>query len=65
MTLLILGIALWILGHWFKRLAPAQRARLGDPGKGIAALIIVVIWIWRLRLMRRMQREAVVDQPRL
>ncbi len=41
MTLLIMGIALWILGHWFKRLAPVQRARLGDPGKGIAALIIV------------------------
>ncbi len=31
----------------------------------VAALIIVVIWIWRLRLMRRMHREAVADQPRL
>ncbi len=31
----------------------------------IAALIIVVIWIWRLRLMRRLHREAVADQPRL
>ncbi len=31
----------------------------------VAAMIIVVIWIWRLRLMRRMHREAVANQPRL
>lgn len=39
----------------------------------IAALMIVVIWVWRLRLMRRMHRQAVRqtaaasdrDQPRL
>lgn len=41
MTLLILGLALWWAAHLFKRLAPAPRARLGDPGKGIVALMIV------------------------
>lgn len=41
MTLLILGLALWVLAHWFKRLAPDARAKLGDPGKGVVALLVV------------------------
>ncbi|WP_348541475.1 NnrU family protein [Sulfitobacter albidus] len=41
MTLLILGLILWIAAHYFKRLAPDARARLGDPGKGIIAVLIV------------------------
>jgi len=41
MTLLILGVALWWAAHLFKRLAPGPRAKLGDPGKGLAALLIV------------------------
>ena len=31
---LILGLALWCGGHFFKRLAPDARARMGDAGKG-------------------------------
>ena len=42
MTLLIIGLALWILIHWFKRLAPNLRASLGDAGKGIVAVLLVV-----------------------
>ncbi|MBM7066548.1 NnrU family protein [Actibacterium sp. 188UL27-1] len=38
---LILGIAAWSGAHYFKRLAPDTRARLGDPGKGLVALGIV------------------------
>ncbi|MEW9921048.1 NnrU family protein [Marimonas sp. MJW-29] len=41
MTLLILGLALWTFAHWFKRLAPDARVKLGDPGKGIVAVLIV------------------------
>ncbi len=41
MTLLVLGIALWVLGHFFKRLAPDLRASMGDKGKGVSALIIL------------------------
>ncbi len=41
MTLLILGLALWVLPHLFKRVAPAQRAALGDKGKGLVALLIL------------------------
>ncbi|MFT7594085.1 MAG: putative membrane protein [Paracoccaceae bacterium] len=40
-ALLILGVALWWAAHFFKRLMPAQRAALGDRGKGLVALIIV------------------------
>lgn len=42
MALLILGVALWIGAHLFKRLAPAQRAAMGDRGKGIIALVLLV-----------------------
>jgi len=41
MTLLILGLILWIAAHYFKRLMPAQRAALGTPGKGLVAVAIV------------------------
>ena len=40
-ALLILGVALWWAAHFFKRLMPAQRAALGDRGKGLVALVIV------------------------
>lgn len=41
-VLLIAGVLLWSGAHLFKRLAPAARARLGDPGKGLVALLLVV-----------------------
>lgn len=41
MTLLILGIALWIGAHWFKRVAPDARAAMGAKGKGLMALLMV------------------------
>ena len=41
MTLLILGLILWIVAHYFKRLAPDMRARMGNPGKGVVAVLII------------------------
>ncbi|MEX1365051.1 MAG: NnrU family protein [Nannocystaceae bacterium] len=41
MILLVLGIVLWWAGHLFKRLLPDLRQRMGDRGKGVAALLIV------------------------
>jgi len=41
MTLLILGLILWIAAHFFKRVLPDLRASMGDKGKGLVALIIV------------------------
>ena len=40
MTLLILGLLLWIFSHTFKRILPGPRAALGDnAGKGVVALL--------------------------
>ena len=49
MLLLIVGLLLWSLAHLFKRLTPEARASLGDRGKGLVALAILVsvvlMWI--------------------
>lgn len=42
MTLLILGLVLWVAAHFFQRLAPDARARLGNPGKGMVAVAIIL-----------------------
>ena len=41
MTLLIVGLLLWIAAHWFKRILPDLRAGMGDKGKGLVALALV------------------------
>ncbi|WP_300036009.1 NnrU family protein [uncultured Roseobacter sp.] len=40
-ALLVLGLILWTAAHYFKRIMPAQRAGLGNAGKGLVALGIV------------------------
>ncbi|UWQ21687.1 NnrU family protein [Jannaschia sp. W003] len=42
MIVLVLGLLLWAGAHFFKRIAPDARARLGDRGKGLVALLLVV-----------------------
>ncbi|MDP5217437.1 NnrU family protein [Ruegeria sp. 2205SS24-7] len=37
-VLLVLGLALWWGAHLFKRLMPEQRQAMGDKGKGVVAL---------------------------
>jgi uncharacterized membrane protein len=39
MFYLILGLLLWVGAHFFKRFAPGPRARLGDAGKGLVAVL--------------------------
>jgi uncharacterized membrane protein len=39
MTLIAIGLALWVLPHWFKRLAPDMRAGMGDAGKAVVAVL--------------------------
>jgi len=41
MIWLILGVAIWWGAHFFKRLAPDTRAKMGDGGKGVIALLLV------------------------
>lgn len=40
-VILLLGIALWAGAHFFKRALPGPRAALGDPGKGVVAVLLV------------------------
>lgn len=42
MVLLILGVALWWAAHLFKWLAPERRAAMGDKGKGLVALALIL-----------------------
>lgn len=42
MNLLILGLILWIAAHFFKRAMPELRARMGNKGKGLIAVILVL-----------------------
>lgn len=42
MTMLILGLILWIGAHFFKRLMPQVRARMGEKGKGPLALAMLL-----------------------
>lgn len=49
MLILILGVALWCAAHLWKRVAPAQRARFGEKGKGLvtgALILSVLLMIW-------------------
>jgi uncharacterized membrane protein len=52
MTILIIGLLLWTVAHLFKRLAPARRAALGDAGRGLVAVLVllsVVLMVWGYR----------------
>lgn len=42
MTLLVLGILLWWGAHLFKRVAPGIREPMGDKGKGLVAVVLVL-----------------------
>ena len=42
LVVLILGVALWWGAHLFKRAAPARRAAMGDAGRGIMAVALVI-----------------------
>ena len=42
MTLLIPGLLLWSLAHFYKRLLPAHRAKMGEKGKRAIAIVLVL-----------------------
>jgi uncharacterized membrane protein len=42
MAILILGLLLWVAGHFFKRLLPGVHDGLGNGAKGIAAVAILL-----------------------
>ncbi|WP_282158322.1 NnrU family protein [Shimia thalassica] len=42
MILLVLGVLLWAGAHFFKRLMPDARAKMGDAGKGAVTVALVI-----------------------
>jgi uncharacterized membrane protein len=40
--ILIAGVALWSAAHLFKRLMPSRRAAMGEKGKGLVAVLLLV-----------------------
>lgn len=63
MTFLILGLALWMLAHLFKRLAPGAREKLGDAGKGIVAFGILAAVVLMVIGYRRADTEFLYVLP--
>ncbi|MDJ0823805.1 MAG: NnrU family protein [Paracoccaceae bacterium] len=52
LVILILGLALWVGAHYFKRLMPDQRSAMGDAGKGVVAVAVLIslgLMIWGYR----------------
>ena len=41
MVWLLLGLAIWIAAHLFKRVLPRHREALGNKGRGLVALLVV------------------------
>lgn len=51
-AILVLGLILWVAAHYFKRLMPDARAAMGDKGKGLIAILLLlslVLIIWGYR----------------
>lgn len=52
MTVLVIGVLLWWAAHLWKRVAPESRGRMGDPGKGLVAgllVLSVILMVWGYR----------------
>jgi uncharacterized membrane protein len=52
MGLLVLGLLIWVGAHTFKRVAPDQRAAMGDKGKAVVAVLLLIslgLMIWGYR----------------
>ena len=67
MTLLILGLALWIAVHWLRRLAPGTRAamtdKMGEASKGLIAALVFLSIVWMVFGYRAMEFIPVWQPP--
>lgn len=67
MNLLIAGVALWTIAHFFKRLAPEMRAgmtlKMGEGSKGVMALLILVSMVLMVLGYRAAPFELVYELP--
>jgi uncharacterized membrane protein len=62
--LLIAGVVLWTGAHYFKRIAPQIREPMGDKGKGIVALALVVAIILMVFGYRATDFISIWEPPR-
>ena len=61
--ILIVGLALWVGAHFFKRVAPERRAAMGDSGKGAVALAIVASVVLMVIGYRGSEFVAIWEPP--
>ena len=61
MAVLIVGLILWWAAHLFKRVAPGLREPMGDKGKGLVAIVLlvsIVLMVWGYRIAEYAQVYA-------
>lgn len=67
MNLLIAGLVLWTVAHFFKRLAPQMRAgmtaKMGNGSKGVMALLILISVVLMVLGYRAAPVEFVYETP--
>jgi len=63
MTWLILGLALWTGAHLFKRIMPGLRARLGNAGRALVAILILTGVVLMIVGYRDVDPEAIYVLP--
>lgn len=61
MFYLILGLALWIAGHFFKRLLPGLRESMGNAGKGVSGMLVLGGLVLMVIGFRRADLTVVYD----
>jgi len=62
--LLILGVLIWSGAHLFKRVAPDRRAAMGDAGKGLVTVLLVLSIVLMVLGYRWADPVILWDSPR-
>ncbi|MEE9387285.1 MAG: NnrU family protein [Paracoccaceae bacterium] len=63
MTLLIAGLVLWTVAHFFKRVTPGARASMGNAGKGVMAVLILASVVMMVIGYRAAPVDVVFEAP--
>ncbi|SPF77279.1 hypothetical protein ALP8811_02304 [Aliiroseovarius pelagivivens] len=63
MTLLIAGLALWYVGHFWKRALPRAHETMGSRAKGVSALLILIGIVFMVIGYRVMESHDLLDYP--
>ena len=63
MVLLIAGLILWVGAHLLKRLAPGLRAQLGDAGKAVLGVVLLISLVMIIIGYRGQEAAAQIWSP--